>query len=130
MLCDLISTQAAVLERNVSAEVARQHKYATLRTNQALARLARRALPELGEEDAFRLAGLTSLAAGAAWPYIQPARELASAYPDDPVVAALHVDFADVVRQAVEVAISGLLARSENVPLGARPLSAIPPVTQ
>jgi hypothetical protein len=38
----------------------------------------------------------------------------------------MHVDFADVVRQAVEVAISGLLARAEDVPLGAGPLSAIP----
>ncbi|MER7689788.1 TetR family transcriptional regulator [Streptomyces sp. NPDC097610] len=127
VLCDLISAQAAVLERNVSAEVAREHKYALLRSYQSLAQLARRHLPELGKEDAFRLTGFTSLAAGASWPYLQPSQELVAAYPEDPVVVAMHVDFADVVRQSLEVAISGLLTRQEDVPLGAGPLDTIPP---
>ncbi|WP_436845158.1 TetR family transcriptional regulator [Streptomyces cinerochromogenes] len=126
VLCDLISAQAAVLERNVSAEVAREHKYATLRSYRTLARLIANQLPELGQEDTFRLTGLLSLVAGGTWPYIQPSQDLLAAYPDDPIVAAMHVDFADVVRQSLEVAISGLLFRAENVPLGARPVGAVP----
>ncbi|MEU3951515.1 TetR family transcriptional regulator [Streptomyces achromogenes] len=130
VLCDLISAQAAVLERNVSAQVAVEHKYATLRSFRALAELARRCLPELGTEDAFRLTGFTSLAVSAAWPYIQPSQALTAEYPDDPVVAAMHVDFAGVVRQILEVSISGLLGRQEDMPLGAGPLAGIPAPVQ
>ncbi|WP_411088889.1 hypothetical protein [Streptomyces sp. 061-3] len=64
---------------------------------------------ELDIEDAYRLTGLTPLAVGATWPYIKPSQELVAAYPEDPVVVALHVGFA-VARQFLEVAISGLLA--------------------
>ena len=47
MLCDLISAQAAVLERNVSVEVAVQHKRSSLASLRALADYARAAVPEL-----------------------------------------------------------------------------------
>ncbi|WP_335989432.1 TetR/AcrR family transcriptional regulator [Glycomyces sp. MUSA5-2] len=125
VLCDLLSAQSAVLEHNVTPQVSYEHKHATLRSFRILAGLARRCLPELGAEDAFRLTGFISLAASATWPYIQPSRALTAAYPNDPVVAAMDVDFADVVSQAVAVSISGLLARGEDIPLGARPLATI-----
>ncbi|MFE1884432.1 TetR/AcrR family transcriptional regulator [Streptomyces diastatochromogenes] len=126
VLCDLISAQAAVLERNVSPEVSRRHKYATLSTFQSLAQLARRCLPELGAEDALRLTGFIALVATAAWPYIEPSQAVVAQYPDDPVVTAMHVDFADVVRQSLEVSITGLLTRHEDAPLGMAPLAAMP----
>jgi AcrR family transcriptional regulator len=54
MLCDLISAQAAVLERNVSPQVAAQYKRASIAGISALgALLLRRA--RLGRPDAFRL---------------------------------------------------------------------------
>ncbi len=54
-------------------------------------------------------------------------QELVAAYLKGPVVVALYVDFADVVRQPLNVAISGLITCRENVPLGAGSLGAIPP---
>lgn len=48
-------------------------------------------------------------------------QELVAAYLKGPVVVALYIDFADVVRQPLKVAISGLLACRENVPLGQAP---------
>src|SRR5712672_2234311 len=57
MLCDLISAQAAVLERNVSPQVAAQYKGASIAGTSALGALLLRSVPELGEPDAFRLAG-------------------------------------------------------------------------
>jgi AcrR family transcriptional regulator len=60
MLCDLISAQAAVLERNVSPQVAAQYKRASMAAITALGGLALRCVPELGEQDAFRLAGRPS----------------------------------------------------------------------
>ncbi|MEU7834892.1 TetR family transcriptional regulator [Nonomuraea sp. NPDC049129] len=123
VLCDLISTQAAVLEHNVSTEVAIRHKNATLRAFQSLVRLFLRYLPELGTQDAFRLVGLATLTVSAAWPYSQPTEALLAAYASDPALAPMQADFTDLVRQALEVTISGLLARGEDLPLGAGPLS-------
>ncbi|MEU8149544.1 TetR family transcriptional regulator [Nonomuraea sp. NPDC048901] len=123
VLCDLISTQAAVLEHNVSTEVAIRHKNATLRAFQSLVRLFLRYLPELGTQDAFRLVGMATLTVSAAWPYSQPTEALLAAYASDPALAPMQADFTDLVRQALEVTISGLLARGEDLPLGAGPLN-------
>ncbi|MFH8610614.1 TetR/AcrR family transcriptional regulator [Streptomyces sp. NPDC018029] len=126
VLCDLISAQAAVLEHNVSAQVAIEHKKASLRTFQALAQLFLRYLPELGGQDVFRLVGLSILAISAAWPYSSPPDALLAAYASSPALAPLQADFTDLVRQSVEVTISGLLARAENVPLGTGPVQEFP----
>ena len=48
MLCDLISAQAAVLERNVSPQVAAHYKRASIAGIAALGRLTRQCIPELG----------------------------------------------------------------------------------
>jgi hypothetical protein len=55
MLCDLISAQAAVLERNVSPQVAAQCQRASVAAITALGNLMIGCLPELGEQDAIRL---------------------------------------------------------------------------
>ncbi|MEU3152862.1 TetR family transcriptional regulator, partial [Streptomyces griseus] len=52
VLCDLISAQAAVLERNVSPEVAAAYKRAALANVAELARLVRARMPELDEHRA------------------------------------------------------------------------------
>ena len=59
MLCDLISAQAAVLERNVSPQVAAQYKRASIAGITSLGGLMLRYVTELGEHDAIRLAGAT-----------------------------------------------------------------------
>src|SRR5260370_32712451 len=59
MLCDLISAQAAVLEHNVSPQVAAQYKRATMTGIAALGGLMLRCVPELDELDAGKLAGVT-----------------------------------------------------------------------
>ena len=130
VLCDLISAQAGVLEHNVSTEVAIEHKHATLRSIEALAQLVLRYLPELGTQDGFRLVGLTTLAISAAWPYNKPPKALLAAYAADPALAPLQVEFAVVVRQTLEVTISGLLARHEDIPLGAGRVGAVQPLIQ
>ena len=52
MLCDLISAQAAVLERNVSPQVAAQYKRASVAGITALGGLMLKCVTELGEHDA------------------------------------------------------------------------------
>jgi hypothetical protein len=110
MLCDLISAQAAVLERNISRQVAAQYKWASIAGIAALGRLARRCVPELGEDEAFRLAGAIVMMSGALWPHTQPSAALLAAYEADPALAAMRLDFAATLREVLQVMIAGTVA--------------------
>src|SRR5215469_15566379 len=111
MLCDLISAQAAVLERNVSPHAAAQYKRASMAGIEALGRLMRRCVPELGEQDAVKLSGATIMITGALWPHTQPSAAMLAAYEADPGLAAMRLDFTATIREVVEVMSAGLLAR-------------------
>ncbi len=112
VLCDLLAAQAAVLERNVSPQVAAEYKRATMASVAALGRLVLRRLPELGDDSAFRLAGTTVLVVGALWPYSQPSAAMLVAYRADPAIAGMRLDFTATLREVLEVQIAGLLARA------------------
>jgi AcrR family transcriptional regulator len=111
VLCDLISAQAAVLERNISPRVAAQYKRSSLANLTALGRLLHGYLAELGEHDAGRLAAGAVLVAGALWPHAQPSVAMLAAYQADPALAAMRVDFTAAMREVLELLIAGLLAR-------------------
>jgi AcrR family transcriptional regulator len=111
MLCDLISAQAAVLERNVSPQVAAQYKRASMAGIAALGGLMLRCVPELGELDAQKLAGATVMTTGALWPHTQPSAAMLAAYEADPDLAAMRLDFNATLREVLEVMSAGLLAR-------------------
>jgi AcrR family transcriptional regulator len=114
MLCDLISAQAAVLERNVSPLVAAQYKRASIAGISALGALLLRSVPELGEPDAFRLAGAAVMTTAALWPHSQPSAAMLAAYAADPALAAMRLDFTATLREVLEVLTAGLLARSSR----------------
>ena len=111
MLCDLISAQAAVLERNVSPQVAAQYKRASMAGITALGRLMLRCEPELGAQNAEKLAGVTIMTTGALWPHTQPSAAMLAAYEADPELAAMRLDFTATLREVLEVMSAGLLAR-------------------
>ena len=83
MLCDLISAQAAVLERNVSPRVAAQYKRASMAGIVALGGLMLRCVTELGQQDAGKLAGVTIMTTGALCPPVMSAGLLARGDRDD-----------------------------------------------
>jgi AcrR family transcriptional regulator len=112
MLCDLISAQAAVLEHNVSPDVAARYKRASVTAIAALGTLMLGCVPELGEADAFRLAGAAVMMTAALWPHTQPSAAMLAAYEADPALAALRLDFTSTVGEVVQVMTAGLLARS------------------
>jgi AcrR family transcriptional regulator len=114
MLCVLISAQAAVLERNVSPQVAAQYKRASIAGITALGGLVLRCVPELGESDAFRLAGGAVMTSAALWPHTQPSAAMLAAYAADRALAAMRLDFTATLREVLEVMIAGLLARSSR----------------
>jgi AcrR family transcriptional regulator len=111
VLCDLLSAQASVLEHNVSPGIAARYKRATLANITALAALVRRYLPELGEDDSFKLAGMAVVLTGALWSATCSSPSMLAAYDADPALAAMRMDFATALREAVAVLISGALAR-------------------
>jgi AcrR family transcriptional regulator len=116
MLCDLISAQAAVLERNVSPQVAARYKRASIAGITALGRLMLKHLAELGEDDAVRLAGAAVLVTGALWPHTHPSAAMLAAYEADPALTVMRLDFVTALREVLEVMISGLLARASRHP--------------
>jgi len=111
-LCDLVGAQAAVLERNVSPDVAARYKRASLAGITALGALILRCVPELGEQDAVKLAGVTILTTGALWPHTQPSAAMLAVYDADPELAAMRLDFTATIREVLEVMSLGLLARA------------------
>jgi hypothetical protein len=114
VLCDLISTQAAVLEHNVSPQIAAKHKRAAMSNVGVLARLMLEHLPELGEHDTARFAGAAVMVTGAVWTHAQPAAAMLAAYEADPSLSSMRLDFTATLREVLEVLITGLLARSSR----------------
>jgi AcrR family transcriptional regulator len=111
VLCDLLSAQAAVLERNISPLVAAQYKRASIAGIGALGDLMLACVPELGEQDAIKLAGATVMTTGALWPHTHPSAAMLAAYDADPELAAMRLDFTATIREVLEVMSAGLLAR-------------------
>lgn len=119
VLCDLLASQAAVLEHNVSAEVAASFKRTALGDVTALAVVARAAVPDL-EEDALALAAAVVMSAGAVWSHTCPSEAMRSAYEADPALAALALPLGDTLQTLFATLVAGLLARR------AKGLSATP----
>ncbi|MGW6744098.1 TetR/AcrR family transcriptional regulator [Streptomyces sp. NPDC055025] len=114
VLCDLVSAQAAVLERNVSPQVAAEYKRAALTNIGVLVRILRAHLPELGEPDAVRFGGAVMLTTGAVWTHTQPSAAMLAAYEADPSLATMRFDFTETLREMFEVLLTGLLVRASR----------------
>jgi AcrR family transcriptional regulator len=112
ILCDLVSAQAAVLEHNVSPEVAAKYKRSAIANVGTLRSLIRARLPELGEDDAVRFASAAVMVTGAVWSHARPSAAMLVVYEQDPAMAAMRLDFTTTLRETFEVLVSGLLARA------------------
>jgi len=110
VLCELVAASGAVLERNVSVDVARRHKESMLANGDALARMIGTALPELGPKGAETFtAGLFVTVAGL-WPLSCPTEAVLRVY-DDPRFAAFRIEFPDALRDLLTASLAGCLAR-------------------
>jgi AcrR family transcriptional regulator len=113
LLCDLISAQAAVLERNVSTEAVLKFKHASHADLAALIGLLLDYLPELGAQDAERFAVHTIILVGALWTYAHPSEALACAYDAEPELADMRLDFTATVAEMSAVVLAGLFTRRQ-----------------
>ena len=116
VLCDLLSAQASVLERNVSAAVAAQYKHATLDHGLALTRLMTTSIPEIDAGQSLTFVGAAIMSAGALWAHSHPSAAMLAAYAADPELAAMRLDFTDSLRTVLAVLLTGLLHRPQIPP--------------
>src|SRR5262249_16647538 len=110
LFCELISVSAAVLERNISTEVARRYKLAAMANTTAFAELIRGHLPELSSDGAPYFAGTTLVAIIGVWPLTQPSEAMLCVY-QDPSMAALRLDFATALEEMLSILLAGGLTR-------------------
>ncbi|WP_306215603.1 TetR/AcrR family transcriptional regulator [Actinoplanes sp. RD1] len=111
VLCDLFGAQGGVLEHNVTVEVVKRHKRASLARLEALTDLVRRHLPELGDEaQIFCLMSLVS--AGALSAYVPPPPSLVAAYAEEPALEVLNINLRDALRIAFTASLVGILPRA------------------
>lgn len=117
VLCDLISEQAAVLERNVSADEVARFKRAAIGHARALVALLGTYLPEMSEGGAMKCATSAMLVAGSVWNHSHPTAAVLAAYEADPELAVLRIEFEPALRDLLGVLFSGVLVR-EGASLG------------
>ena len=112
VLCDLFGAQFGVLERNVSTELATRHKRRFLDASARLTAVLRVHVPELTDDDAWKVAGALLLTAGSVWNAAQPSEAMLAAYAADPDLESLRLDVTATLTELLAVIISGLLARA------------------
>ncbi|MGC4940821.1 TetR family transcriptional regulator [Kribbella sp. DT2] len=114
MLCELISAQAAVLEHNISTEMALNYKRSAVADFGRMAAAVRVAVPELDEERAAQFITVAALLAGAIWSHSRPSAAVLAAYEAAPELTAMRVEFGPALRIALDGLLFGLLPRASS----------------
>ncbi|MGW6282764.1 TetR family transcriptional regulator [Kribbella sp. NPDC055071] len=114
VLCDLISAQASVLERNISTETALTFKRAAVVSLERMIEVVLRALPELGPGRARDFIAAASMFAGAIWTHAHPVPAIIAAYEADPAVGALRMEFEPTLRDNLRLLLYGVLPRAKG----------------
>ncbi|MEU7632127.1 TetR family transcriptional regulator [Nocardia sp. NPDC049220] len=109
VLCDLFSAQAAVLERNISADVAAQFKRNSLTATAELAAMVAAIIPEFGRERALQFCAAGLLSAGALWTHTHPSSAMLAAYEQHPELAAYRLNFTQNLTELLTVLVNGIL---------------------
>ncbi|WP_037855684.1 TetR/AcrR family transcriptional regulator [Streptomyces sp. NRRL S-340] len=113
LLCELLSSLGSELERNISAESARDFKRAHGRLLGALAELLREHITALSPAAARELVSITVVSTAGLWPFAHPSQAVVEAQ-RDPELASTKVDFAERLGRTLHVAATGLLDLEER----------------
>jgi AcrR family transcriptional regulator len=114
VLCDLLSAQAAVLEHNVSSDGIASFKRRGVASAATLVGLIRQALPELSEDQAWRLVIGALLLTSSLWAHATPPQAVLDAYEQLPELSAMRLDFSATLEDALVTMAMGLHARSRR----------------
>jgi AcrR family transcriptional regulator len=108
VLCDLLSAQSSVLERNISTESVVTFKRAARADLETLAALIGECLPELRGEGAMTFVIYAASAVGALWTASNPADAVVAAYIAEPDLSAMRIEFEPALRQLLRHLLSGI----------------------
>jgi AcrR family transcriptional regulator len=111
VFCDLLGAQASVLEHNVSSEAIVSFKRRGVAHAATFVGLIRQALPELSEEQAWRLVVSVLLLTSSLWAHARPSQALLDAYEQVPELSSMRLDFAEALADALATMAIGLVAR-------------------
>jgi AcrR family transcriptional regulator len=114
VLCGLISAQAAVLERNVSTATITSFKRGSVEHGATLVRLVRKALPELSDDEAWRLVLSAVLLTTSLWAHARPPQAVLDAYEQVPELSQMRLEFSPALEDALVTMAMGLHARSRR----------------
>jgi AcrR family transcriptional regulator len=112
VLCELLSTQHAILEHNVSVDVAIRYKRSSRDGIRWLADRLGEILPELGPERSLQAAHMVIILVGAFWIRSRPAPAQLAAFRADASLAFMHPSFEQSLAAAIATFLRGLLAEA------------------
>jgi AcrR family transcriptional regulator len=114
VLCDLVGAQAAVLEHNVPTDVITSFKRRGIAQATTLVGLVRQTLPELSDDQAWRLVVGAFLLIASLWAHARPPQALLDAYEQIPELDPMRLEFGDTLEDFVVTMAVGLHARSHR----------------
>jgi AcrR family transcriptional regulator len=114
MLCALTAAQAAVLEHNISVEVATEFKRSSIANFGVLIQHLATRLPELGPDGAARFIAVAVMLTGTIWTHSHPSATILAAYEADPAVAVYRIAFGPTLREALQTILTGVLPRGDQ----------------
>jgi AcrR family transcriptional regulator len=113
VLCDLIAAQAGVLEHNVSSDAIVSFKRRGLAQAAAFGDLIRQALPELSEDQTWRLVIGVFLLASSLWAHATPPQAVVDAYEQIPELSSMRLEFSSALEDLLATMAVGLEARGK-----------------
>ncbi|MEU5644439.1 TetR/AcrR family transcriptional regulator [Streptomyces milbemycinicus] len=114
MLCELLSVQHAILEHNISVDVATSYKRSSRDAIRWLAGRLGDLLPELDDERALRAAHMVIILVGALWTRSRPAPALLAAFQADASLAFMHPAFTEAFEAAIATFLQGLIVETTD----------------
>lgn len=114
VLCDLLGAQASVLEHNVSSDAIASFKRRGVASATTLVGLIRQALPELSEDQAWRLVLGALLLTSSLWAHATPPQAVLDAYEQFPELSSMRLDFSTTLEDSLVTMAMGLHARSRH----------------
>jgi AcrR family transcriptional regulator len=114
VLCDLLGAQAAVLEHNVSSDAIASFKRRGVAHAAAFGELIRQPLPELSEDQTWRLVVGVFLLTSSLWAHATPPQAVVDAYEQIPELDSMRLEFASALEDLLATMAIGLHARSRR----------------
>jgi hypothetical protein len=112
LLCELLSTIATILERNIPLDFTREFKRQSWANRERLGELVRAQFPSLSRDDGWDFAGAVVFTLAGLWPYVRPTDAVATVLAEAGLQPAAQ-SIATTLREMLVRQLVGVLALAE-----------------